>query len=571
MYYTTNSRLFIKSIFLLASFFLFLSNANAQTFSWAKQFNYGSTTFYNKVSAVDADGNYYTSGKDFIVKLNSSGTVIWVRQFTGFSSASTSNYISGIAVDASGNVFVGGSFASTYNFNRSGGTFNLTPSAHVDGFIEKMDASGNFLWAEEIGGPGNDNINSVCVDISGNIYLTGKFGYFGTTSPGTYADFDPGADQYLLTSSGRYDYFVEKLDAAGNFIWAKSAGGTLDDAGGQIATDVSGNLFVWGSFSGTVSFDASATLTGSNGRFLEKFDASGNFLWVKQLQGNGCCLDITDVAIDASGNLLSTGYFSGTVDFDPGSGTYNLTGPDLQDLFIWKLDNAGNFVWAKKVDGGGGTNRSCHGDGIAVDTYGNIYTTGDFTGKATFDFDPGAGTFNMKSNNVSMYVLKLNSSGNFVWAFQAAGNNSSTAQGYGIQASASGALYTSANISGTVNFNPNGTYNLSSANGPFVVQKVTQVNNGMKANFSQAAEPSISVAVVYPNPNSGSFFVEVPAVKSPVELIITDLSGRELMKKSIDGYIQQRVQIDLADKSKGIYLVQVKSINYNWQSKIVYQ
>ena len=93
--------------------------------------------------------------------------------------------------------------------------------------------------------------------------------------------------------------------------------------------------------------------------------------------------------MDASGNVYTTGYFQGTVDFDPGAGTFNLTSAGLQDIFISKLDAAGNFVWAKQL---GGTLNDV-GYSIALDTSGNVYTTGFF--RDTVDFDPGAGTFNL--------------------------------------------------------------------------------------------------------------------------------------------------------------------------------
>jgi hypothetical protein len=84
--------------------------------------------------------------------------------------------------------------------------------------------------------------------------------------------------------------------------------------------------------------------------------------------------------------------FQGTADFDPGAGTFHLTSSGSDDIFVSKLDSAGNFVWAKAMGGPSGD----AGQGIAVDGAGNVYTTGSFQGTA--DFDPGAGTFNLTSS-----------------------------------------------------------------------------------------------------------------------------------------------------------------------------
>ena len=130
-------------------------------------------------------------------------------------------------------------------------------------------------------------------------------------------------------------------------------------------------------------------------------DSAGNFVWVRQIggssndQGNG-------IAVDASGNVLTTGLFTGTVDFDPGAGTSNLTSAGGTDIFVSKLDSAGNFVWAEQLGGTFGE----FGLGIAVDASGNVLTTGTFSG--TEDFDPGAGTFNLTALGMQgAFVSKL--------------------------------------------------------------------------------------------------------------------------------------------------------------------
>jgi uncharacterized protein (TIGR03437 family) len=111
------------------------------------------------------------------------------------------------------------------------------------------------------------------------------------------------------------------------------------------------------------------------------------------------------VAVDGSGNVYTTGFFEGTVDFDPGLGVFNLTGADDAglDVFVSKLDSAGNFVWARQMGGSSFLFADDSGRGVAVDGSGNVYTTGLFRG--TLDFDPGAGVFNLAGRG-DIFVAK---------------------------------------------------------------------------------------------------------------------------------------------------------------------
>ena len=164
------------------------------------------------------------------------------------------------------------------------------------------------------------------------------------------------------------------------------------------------------------------------------------------------------VAVDSSGNIYTTGIFSGTVDFDPGVGTANLTSAGSWEVFVSKLNSAGELVWVKKF----GSTAADQGRAIAVDTLGNVYTTGSFSG--TVDFDPGAGTSNLFSGQDAVFVLKLNSAGEFVWAKQFNESWTSVAYGYSIAVDSLGNVYTTGIFRGTVDFDPGaGASNLTSA------------------------------------------------------------------------------------------------------------
>ena len=298
-------------------------------------------------------------------------------------------------------------------------------------------------WARQMGGAGFNNGSSIVLDAAGNVYTTG--GFQGT------ADFDPGGGVFNLTAAGSGDIFISKLDAAGNFVWAKQMGGATTDDGRSIAVDAAGNVYTTGQFTGTADFDpgmGSYNLTAAADMdiFISKLDALGNFVWAKQMGASS--FDIGQaIEVDAAGNVYTTGFFFNTVDFDPGVGTYNLSALSGHDMFVLKLDAAGNFVWARRM--GGSTIQ--FGLDLKVDALGNIYTTGHF--RETVDFDPGTGTYNLTSaGDQDIFVHKLDPSGNFVWAkqFEGTGNDG----GQALALDAAGNVYTTGYFQGTADFDP---------------------------------------------------------------------------------------------------------------------
>ncbi len=300
-----------------------------------------------------------------------------------------------------------------------------------------------FEWVNGIGGGAESIGYSIELDALGNVYTTGSF--MGTV------DFDPGLGVFNLTAVGQRDVFVSKFDASGNFMWARSFGSPLNDYGRSLFIDVSGNIYLTGSFEGTADFDPgngafNLTAAGNNDVFVSKFDLMGNFLWAKGI--GGFSLDSgSGIVGDGSGNILTTGYFIGAVDFDPGAGVFTLNAAGQRDIFVLKLDVSGNFVWAKNFGGA----QFDEGYSIVLDGFGNIHVTGIFEGTA--DFDPSNGIFNLSSvGGADMFILKLDPSGSFLWAKGIGGLSYDT--GRGIAVDASGNVYTTGNFIGTVDFDP---------------------------------------------------------------------------------------------------------------------
>ncbi len=388
-----------------------------------------------------------------------------------------------IALDASGNEYTAGYFMDTVDFDPGPNVFNLISIGNPDIFVAKFDGSGNFIWAKAMGGTYiGDNLLMV-LDASANIYLTGSFD--GTE------DFNPGSSVYNLTSAGGSDIFILKLNSSGNFIWAKSIGGTGSDGGTSIAIN-SSNIFITGDFNDTVDFDSgigisNLTSAGDFDIFVCKLDLSGNFIWAKSMGGAFTDYGIS-IALESSGNIYIAGDFQGTSDFDPDTTTvFGLTSSGSYDFFISKLNSSGNFLWTKQI---GGLNADVV-SAIAVDASGNVHATGSFNG--TVDFDPNSGVFNLTSIAASddIFISKLSSSGNFLWG-RSIGSSDNDA-GTCIIVDAGGKVYTGGFFSGTADFDPGGGIsNLTSAgNWDFFISKLNSSGNYYWAKATGGAHGDI--------------------------------------------------------------------------------
>ena len=372
-----------------------------------------------------------------------------------------------VTTDASGNVYNAGSCMGNVDFDFSAGSSTLAPSAgninEIDAYITKTDAAGNLIWAKRIGDSVTfstlhvyrNGVKSIKLDVAGNIYLLGY--YQGTV------DFDPGPGVHNLSSTVsspfHWQTYVLKLDASGNFLWAKDFSGIYFGLPLALEIDASANLYITGYFNGTIDLDPSvATFSYSSTTaetYFVKLDPAGNLAAANRLgsptnSGNAYALSL---ALDPAGNIYTTGFFFGTIDFDTGAPTYTLNSSIQESNFILKLDPLFNFVWAKQF--GGNESWSTVLDAA------NIYLTGNFSD--TSDFDPGPGVYNLvatgnngfQSFNVDQFVLKLDLNGNFVWAKSIASVGSS--YGVSIRLDAASNIYASGYFLTGADFDPGTT------------------------------------------------------------------------------------------------------------------
>jgi gliding motility-associated-like protein len=353
-------------------------------------------------------------------------------------------YSTAIITDANGNLYTLGYFSGKHDFDSGPGVYELTSTGLDDIFIVKTDPGGNFIWARAIGGPGEEVGYSMVRDINGNIFISGAFQLT--------ADFDPGAGSFNRTAVTPTDMFICKLDPSGNFLWAVTIPGLGSQAADFISTDDNGNVFMGGNFTGTVDFDPGPGVSVLNSdeqlgdMFILKLDASGSFIWVKEIEVKIYGY-VFDIAVDHTGSVYTTGNFRSIVDFDPGVNNHLITSQGDEDIFILKLDADGNFQWVAQF-GGVGVDV---GMSIDVDDNGNVYSVGEFEGSV--DFDPGAGVFNLNNTGLyeAPYILKLDASGNLIWARQAGGQNTVI---HGLAIDKSGDVYITGLFSGTLDLDP---------------------------------------------------------------------------------------------------------------------
>lgn len=327
----------------------------------------------------------------FVCKLSAAGNLLWARSFEG---SAGSDFGRDIKSDAAGNVILTGEFSGTVDFDPGASVSNLSSAGLSDIFISRLDPNGAYLQAWRMGGSGAEMPRELGVDSRGNMYTIGTFS-------GANADFDPGPGIAALTSQN-IDFFVSKLDAGGNYLWAKQFRGGGWSYGTSLAIGTKGDAYICGSFQDTADFDPANPLVsiGTFSQFVCKLDPNGNSVWAKAMKGTEILPSA--LALDRKDNVIVTGSFSGTVDFNPDTAVVKLSLPTGHAVFVNKLDSAGRFMWVGAL-----TSKHSRSYDVVVDDSGLIYTAGYAVGNFTIDFDPGVGDQSVPmSTNTNAILFK---------------------------------------------------------------------------------------------------------------------------------------------------------------------
>ena len=270
-------------------------------------------------------------GTDALVaRVSPLGVFSWVTPLGG-----TSNDLAqGIAVDSSGNSYVAGHFGGTATF----GTIQATSKGGTDIFVAKLDSAGKVLWVRTAGSTGPDFARRVRLGSGGELTLTGSFGgaiTFGSTS---------------LTHAGNGDVYVARMSSAGAWTWAVSAGGAGADTSYGLALDSAGNATITGQFSGVATFGPTKlTSQGKGDIHVARVDNTGKIAWALPAGGAGDDDWGRGVACTASGVCYVVGAFTNIASFGPSK----VTSRGNTDVFIAKLTAAGAFAWGASAGGTG--------------------------------------------------------------------------------------------------------------------------------------------------------------------------------------------------------------------------
>ncbi len=303
-----------------------------------------------------------------------------------------------VAHDGSDAAYVLGEFRDSADVDPGLGVFKVHAAKYQDIYLSKYDAQGGLQWAFALGDTfKTDSAKGLWVGPDGNVVMGGQFSGSLDANPG------PGTDLLVgMADSIHWNSFFAKYSPTGQHLWAKRIGnpGQVSSIH-QILVDDAGSILIVGSFKDQVDFDPGPGTTnlstgGSEAGWIGKYDMNGNLLWVSAFRPGGINKSVARSLVpDNHGNYFVTGYFTGTVDFDPGIANFNLTSLASEDAFLLKLSSAGQLEWAYRIGGSGFQS----GTSLAYNGAGGVYVGGDINGNA--DFDTGPWQFIQQSASVT--------------------------------------------------------------------------------------------------------------------------------------------------------------------------
>ena len=354
----------------------------------------------------------------FIARYTSAGAVSWGARIAGTSP----DVGTAVATDPSGNVFVTGYYAAALTLFDSSGVSNasLPITGGTDGFIAKYSSAGAVLWVARIAGTGtaNERGNGIATDSSGSVFITGIY-----TAALTLFN-SSGVSNAALPFTGGLDCFVAKYSSAGAVLWAAQITGetTSGDYGYAIATDPSGNVLVTGQYGGSLTLfnssgvsNASLGFIGGSDVFVAKYSSVGAVLWAAQIASTGSDAGAA-ITTDSSGNVLVTGFHDATLSlYNQGlsgsvGATVSFTGGSY-DAFVAKYSPDGAVLWGVQI---AGTSTSFdQGLGVAADSSGNVFVTGQYGAVLTLRNPAGASNASLtfSSGTSGVFLAKYNPDG----------------------------------------------------------------------------------------------------------------------------------------------------------------
>lgn len=412
---------------------------------WARAFGDGSAQLVTG-AAVDDAGNVvlvgWFSGKlelggppltsagssdGFVASLDATGKHRWSRRI-GDAATQRAN---ALAIDANGDVFIGGEMEGEASF----GGAPLVSAGSTDGFVAKLAGSdGHELWSRRFGDPAAQSVEALAVDGDGNVFATGAVD--GTV------DFGGGP----LLGFGGDDIFVAGMaGATGSHLFARRYGDASGSQYGAALAAVDGDLVLAASFIGVLSFgDITVHSAGGSDLVVARFDGAGVPQWARAFGSTGDQFAAA-VAGDPAGNVVLAGSFTGTIGF----GGAALTSAGADDIYLAKLDPAGNHVWSRRYGDGDAQGARA----LAIDAAGRLALVGSFAG--TVDF--GGGT-ERSGGGLDVFLARFDPAGSHLASDRFGGAGDQRARAVALDVA--GGVVAAGDFGGTLDF---GTGPLQSA------------------------------------------------------------------------------------------------------------
>lgn len=525
----------------------------APAIQWDRTFGGNETDVLTAVQQT-ADGGYILGGLsdtgqngdksnppkgnfDFwIIKLNAGGVKLWDKTFGG----SAKDILTSLQQTADGGFILGGHSTSGVSGDKS--QPNYGPVNTPDYWIIKLDSAGNKVWDKTLGGTKTDELVVIKQTSDGGYILGGR------------SDSDIGGDKSEAPRYMLSDFWIVKLDAAGNKLWDKTYGGTNEEEVQEIVQTTDGGYLVGGYSTSGNDGDKTQWLFGMFDFWVIKLDANGNKQWDNAF-GCGHTDYLSSLQQTPDGGYILGGHIYASAL----NCSRSALDKGLFDYWLIKLDPSGNLQW-EKILGSPGSDfltslKKTPDGGFIMAGYSNGSIGGDKTA-------PG---FGMED----IWVVKTDSLGNKLWDKTLGGSNSESS------------------------FNHNrisvvfATIQLTSDNG-FIVG--THSNSGSSGNKTQAGKGKFDYWIVklapevleiadeisdtgfsiFPNPSQGNFNLQISNFNAQsAEIIISDLLGKVVLKKNLEPTANKFTEQINLPVGKGMYLLQIKTGNQSITRKIL--
>lgn len=373
----------------------------------------------------------------FVVKSSPEGSIVWMKKFA----ASGYCYSGAVAINKLGEVFVSGN----YQGEMQARNLNFNSGNRKKGFIIKLTRDGEPEWGINLNGSFACTQMHLTTNPKGDVYFAASFtgklilgeqvfdsryysdifvaGYdkrgklvhstilygagddiindFATTPGGELVltgsfEKELVAGNNKLVSIGQKDILLVKMDENLRITSSQQFGGIYDDAGSEIAFDASGNMMLAGTFTGRLEFDKSNTLEslGTSDVFLSKFDSDANCLWSTSFGSQGSD-HVSGMGINTLNDCYLIGTFRGDIRIDDRTVSSKSF---ANDVFLAKFDAMGKYRFLEQF----GSENHDFGKTIDIDAKNNLYISGNFSGQMKFLEDRS-----IKSENKDAFISRI--------------------------------------------------------------------------------------------------------------------------------------------------------------------